>query len=113
MISLFRHLGPKLVQRDKLSTPYSPVWTLTLKCPVCGHETSIAVSGIAPAVHPVWSMKPHPVEIIERLKGDGSTEPERCWDDVTIEPSMKDLPHPRQVNCKAHFSVTRGHVIPG
>lgn len=114
MISFFRSLAPRLTGDSELSKPEAPVWRLFFKCPGCGHETSVSVSG-RPAAWPIWRMEPHPLQLMDRIKPgeDIMAQWERNWDDVTIEPSMKDLPHPRQINCKAHFSVTRGHNIPG
>lgn len=107
MITLFRNLRPTLM-------PKPHAWTLAFYCPVCGNKTSIDVTG-EPAVHPIWKIDPSPAVLIDRIKvvTDLAAAWENNFDDVTIEPSMKDLPHPRQINCKAHFSVTKGHIIPG
>lgn len=114
MITLFRNLKPALGGQSPHDKPTEPTWQLSFNCPECGHRTSVSVSGRVP-VWPIWYMTPHPVQLVERIKPgeDIAAQWERNFDDVTIEPSMKDLPHARQVNCKAHFSVTRGHIIPG
>lgn len=33
------------------------------------------------------------------------------WNSVNLQPSLKNLPHPRQVNCKAHFSIVNGSIV--
>lgn len=43
-------------------------------------------------------------------KGNIEEQTKALWNGVTIEPSMQNLPHPRQVQCAAHFSVINGEI---
>jgi len=70
------------------------------------------VSGNPPA-HPIWQIKPAPLDMLNSITADELNEIQwaRIWDGCTIEPSMQQLPHPRQVQCSAHFSVVQGEII--
>lgn len=87
-------------------------WELSFACPLCQNRTGIRVSG-NPPTHPVWRVKPAPLAMLDSITTDEPNEVQwaRIWDSVTIEPSMQQLPHPRQVACAAHFSVINGEVI--
>jgi len=92
--------------------PEHPQWELSFTCPLCQHRTGVRVSGNPPA-HPVWQINPAPLDMLASITTDELIEVQwaRIWDGVTIEPSMQQLPHPRQVQCNAHFSVVAGNII--
>ncbi len=92
--------------------PEAPRWQLSFCCPLCQHRTGILVSGNPPAGF-VWKLAPDPLAILNSIQSGELIEPQwaKIWDGVTIEPSMQQLPHPRQVTCAAHFSVTKGEIV--
>jgi len=108
----FSFLNPTLGSHSGLNKPDAPVWTLSFTCPGCGTRTEVPVSGRKPA-HPVWKITPDPMAMMNSFVAgeDYMQQWARIWDRVTIEPSMQQLPHPRQITCRAHFSVHDGKVI--
>lgn len=109
-MSSFSALKPALGPSD-LSKPEAPVWTLSFRCPGCGSTTSVAVSG-RPAQHPVWKITPDPMTLLGSIQSgtDIDQQWDALWDQVSIEPSMQNLPHPRQSRCVRHFTVTSGKI---
>lgn len=111
----FSALNPRLGSAGDLSSAAAPVWELNFKCSRCGCDTGIRVSG-RPAQHPVWHLTPDPMALLNSIQSPKScgelieVQWARIWDGVTIEPSMQNLPHPRQVTCNAHITVTRGDI---
>jgi hypothetical protein len=83
-----------------------PGFELNFQCPGCRTRTAIHVwerPSRSAGGWNVWQIKP-------RMPEAGlDHEPE--WNNATIEPSMQGLPHPRQVQCTAHFSVIAGEIV--
>jgi len=94
------------------STPARPLWDLSFCCPLCHNRTSVRVTG-NPPVQPVWQLTPAPLDLLNSIQAgeDIMVQWNRLWDSVTIAPSMQQLPHARQVNCSAHFTVLKGEII--
>lgn len=97
----FADLQPFLARSDLSRGGLNTVLDLNFNCPGCGTRTIIHVSHLEPEA-PVWKMTPDP-----RLGKEDQ------WLEVTIFPSIKDTPHPRNITCAMrHYSVIGGEVKP-
>lgn len=108
----FSKLLPQLGSASGLSTREQPTWTLSFLCPLCQQQTSVAVSGRPPSGC-VWKLTPDPMAMLDSIQTGELIEVQwaRIWDAATVEPSMQNLPHARQIKCTAHFSVSNGEII--
>jgi hypothetical protein len=86
-------------------------WTVSFDCPLCRTRTSIEVWP-QPARYPVWNISPAPLDMLNSIETavDIQGQWNRMWDSVTIQPSIKEPPHPRQIKCLAHFSIIKGAI---
>lgn len=108
----FSSLKPILGSSTR-TKPGEPYWWVHFNCPDCGVGTSVEVSG-RPAGGSVFKITPDPLALQDMVQSgsDILAQWSNIWDHVTIEPSIKEPPHPRQRPCRSHFSIVKGEVLP-